>query len=123
MGNFTGEALEEVLRPIASLIGKSEKAREKLPSGTWQRAMLDDNLKALALSSRLIGGDAGAENIAREDLLEALGALNSMIERSEKAQTKLSPGTSQHTLLKNRIKALRVASERIEGALEARGDA
>jgi len=40
--NTTG-TFGEVLRPIASLISKSEKAQQKLAAGTWQYKMLQDN--------------------------------------------------------------------------------
>ena len=45
---------------------------------------------------------------------EALRAIASMIERGEKAQEKFAQGTSQHTLQKNRIKALYIASSLIK---------
>ena len=114
MGNFTREEIAEALRPIASLIGKSEKAQRKLAPGTWQHAMLEDNLRALAVASALMNGEAAG--FERESLLDALRAINSMICRSEKAREMFPPGTSQHTLLKNRIKALRIASELVEAA-------
>jgi hypothetical protein len=110
----------ELLRPIASLIGKSEKAQQKLTPGTWQHTMLRDNLKALRIASALMSAGTGdADPFTREDLHEALPALASMISRSEKAQAKFSPGTSQHTLQRNRLKALRVASDLTCNALEA----
>jgi len=51
---FTKEELTKALAPIASLIRKSEKAREKLAQGTWQHTMLGDNLKALSIASPLL---------------------------------------------------------------------
>lgn len=45
----------------------------------------------------------------REDLLEALQAIESTIRKCEKVQPKLKEGTAQHTLLVRRIKALRIA--------------
>ena len=51
---YTKEDLEKALAPIASLISKSEKARQKLAQGTWQYAMLKDNLKALYIASPLL---------------------------------------------------------------------
>jgi hypothetical protein len=117
------DELEEVLRPIASLISKSEKAQGKLTPGTWQHTMLRDNLKALRIASALMDKEAcDTESFAREDLQEALQALASMMVRSEKAQAGFLPGTSQHTLQKNRLKALRMASACISDALETRED-
>lgn len=42
----------------------------------------------------------------REELAEALRVVSSTIIKCEKAQQKFAEGTSQHTLLKNRIKTL-----------------
>jgi hypothetical protein len=41
-----------------------------------------------------------------EELEKALEIVTSVINRCKKAQSKFTEGTSQHTLLKNRIKAL-----------------
>ena len=104
------DAPQDVLRPLASLLGKSEKAQQKLAPGTWQHAMLRDNLKALRHAfARMSGQASKAGDFTRDDLREALRALASMIGRSEKAQAKFPPGTSQHTLQRNRLRALRLA--------------
>jgi hypothetical protein len=53
----------------------------------------------------------------KEDLEEALRAINSTISKCEKVQPKLKQGTSQHTLLIRRIKALNIASTLIKKEL------
>lgn len=58
------------------------------------------------------------ENYTKEDLEEALRAIESTISKCEKAQPKLKEGTAQHTLLVRRIKALRIASELITRELD-----
>ncbi len=58
------------------------------------------------------------DNFTKEDLEEALRAIDSTISKCEKVQPKLKQGTSQHTLLIRRIKALRIASSLITKALE-----
>jgi len=60
----------------------------------------------------------GMDNFTKEDLEEALRAIDSTISKCEKVQPKLKQGTSQHTLLIRRIKALRIASSLITKALE-----
>ena len=50
----------------------------------------------------------------REDLIEALQVVDSTIKNCEKMQPKFEEGTSQHTLLKNRIKALYISKLLIE---------
>jgi len=53
----------------------------------------------------------------KEELEEALRAITSTIGKCEKVQPKLKQGTSQHTLLVRRIKALYIASALIEKEL------
>ena len=52
--NFTKKELENSLCPIASLISKSEKTRQKLAEGSWQHRMFVDNLKALHIALLLL---------------------------------------------------------------------
>lgn len=54
-------------------------------------------------------------NYTKEDLDAALQIISSTISNCEKMQPKFSEGTSQHTLLKNRIKALYISKALIEG--------
>lgn len=110
MDNYTTDELQAALRPIASLISKSEKAQQKLVPGTWQHTVLRDNLKALHTASALMNKETNQRsNFTSDDLQEALRAFASMISKTEKAQAKFTPGTSQHTLQRNRLKALRIA--------------
>lgn len=48
-----------------------------------------------------------------KELAEAQRAITSLISKCEKSQENLKIGTSQYTLLFNRIKALRIASSLI----------
>ncbi len=58
------------------------------------------------------------DQFAKEDLEEALRAINSTISKCEKVQPKLKQGSAQHTLLVRRIKALQIASSLIKQALD-----
>lgn len=108
------------LRPIASLISKSEKALTRLAPGTWQHTMLQDNLAALRLASSLLKEQTtlpATSTSDRNQLQATLPAFASMISKTAEAQTKFSPGTSQYTLLRNRLQALRLAEALIKGYL------
>lgn len=84
--------------------------------------MLRENLKALQIASALMDGEAGNPNcFTRDDLQEALRAIASMISKAEKSQAQFSPGTSQHTLQRNRLKALRMAEALIKVELDRLG--
>ena len=119
MENHTSDKLQEALRPIASLISKSEKAQQKLAPGTWQHTMLRDNLKALHIASTLMSKETNdKKTFTRDDLQETLHAFASMISKTDRAQAKFTPGTSQHTLQRNRLKALRTAEALIKVELD-----
>ncbi len=57
------------------------------------------------------------ENYKPEELTEALRAINSIIHKCEKAQEKFPEGNSQHTLLRNRLKAMYIAKALITDEL------
>lgn len=115
----TPDESQKLLRPLASLIIKSEKAQQKLTSGSWQHTMLQDNLKALRIASALMNGKSNErERFKVHDFQETMRALASMIGKTEKAMARFSPGSSHHTLQQNRLKALRKAEELIKGELE-----
>lgn len=109
--------LREAEAPIASLISKSEKAQQNLATGTWQHAMLRDNLKALRIASSLMRRKSDSVSLPRVDLQEAMSAIASMISKVEKTQAGFVLGTSQHTLQRNRLNALRVAEALVNAEL------
>jgi len=53
----------------------------------------------------------------KEELNEALRAVSSIIHKCEKAQEKFPNGTSHHTLLHNRLRAMYISKSLIEQAL------
>lgn len=57
------------------------------------------------------------EHYTREELTAALRAISSIISKCEKAQEKFPNGTSHHTLLKNRLKAMMISKSLIEDKL------
>jgi hypothetical protein len=117
----TTDEIHEALLPMASLISKSEKVLQKLPPGTWQHTMLQNNLKALHIAFALMHkGTDGANGFAQAELQEVLAALASIIGKTEKARAGFSPGTSPHTLQRNRLKALRIAEALTEAGLVSR---
>jgi len=119
MDKYTADEYQQALRPIASLISKSEKAQQKLADGTWQHRMLRDNVKALTQASALINRQLKPESpLAIDDLQESLPALKKMITKTEDAMAKCPSGTAQDTLLRNRLKALRIAAYVLNESLE-----
>ena len=95
--------------------------KQKLVPGSWQFAMLRDNLAALHLAFELMGSGVHAQGrSSNRELRAALTALESMIRKTKKAQTIVSLGKSQHALLRNRLKSLQIAAEVVEGQMNER---
>ncbi len=61
-----------------------------------------------------------AEAFTEHELTEALRAITSTISKCEKVLPKLKSGTSPHTLLVRRIKALQVSTTLIQRELDTR---
>jgi hypothetical protein len=115
----TASDLNAARGPIASLLSKSAKAQQKLALGSWQHRLLRDNLRALHIASALMSkSDGDAVGFERDELKKALAALGSMNGRVEKAKAGFAPGTSQHTLQRNRLHAMRVARALTLAALD-----
>ena len=110
VNNAVTDRAQNARRAIDSLASKSETALQKLEPGTWQHTMLRDNLRALRIAaSVLMNGEAAqVHRFARDDLEHAIRALATMITRTESAMAKFAVGTSQHTLQRNRLDALRL---------------
>lgn len=56
----------------------------------------------------------------KEELLEALQVVSSTISKCEKIHPKFAKGTSQHTLLNNRIKAMYISKSLITDEINKR---
>lgn len=77
--------------------------------------MLRDNLEALHIASNLIEQKADAKNIfAEAQLQKAALTFASMIKKTRDIRAKFIVGTSQHTLQKNRLRALLIGEALIK---------
>ncbi len=109
---------DALLRPLVSLIAKSEKALLKLSPGGWQHTTLSQNLNALKIALHLLDGEAQTESVLdRDEYLAAQYAFAQMIGKTEHALSKFAAGTSQHSLLQNRLKALQVGEDLVRAML------
>ncbi|QJC50142.1 hypothetical protein HGI30_05460 [Paenibacillus albicereus] len=124
---------DEAMRALASVLSKSEKAREKLKRGSSSEAAISREINAYRIALDLIArarqaepapdAEAQAEQASaaghtKAELEDALSALQAVIAKIEKAQPRLKPGTSSHTLTERRQKALRSAVECLNMELE-----
>jgi hypothetical protein len=116
--NMMTDKLKAAIIPILSLINKSKKSLAKLTPGSWQHAMLSNNLKALQIAYSLMNQNGNTINFTKVELNRSIILINTMITKSKKAQKKFASGSSQYTLLRNRIRALLTARMYIQKEIQ-----
>jgi flagellar hook-basal body complex protein FliE len=117
MDKFTKEQLEKALKVVVSTISNCEKMQPKFAEGTSQHTLLRNRIKAMYISKALITGENAMEQYTKEELIQALSPVSSIISKCEKAQLKFDEGTSSHTRLKNIIEAMNISKALITEGL------
>lgn len=120
MSKYIKEELEEALKVVSSTINKCEKIHPKFTEGTSQHTLLKNRIKALNISEALIINENIMDKYTKEELMEALRPISSIISKSEKAQLKFVEGTSHYTRLKNIIKAMYISKTLITDEINKR---
>ena len=113
MDKYTSEELEKALQIVTSTISKCEKMQLKFAEGTSQHTLLKNRIKAMYISKSLITDENVMNKYTKEELIEALRPVSSVISKCEKAQLKFAEGTSYHTRFKNIIKAMYISKSLI----------
>jgi hypothetical protein len=121
MEEYSREDLVEALGVVASTISKCEKMQPKFAEGTSQHTLLKNRIKALYISKALITDENIMDKYTKEELIEALRPVSSVISKCEKAQLKFAEGTSHHTRFKNIIKAMYISKSLITDEINKRG--
>lgn len=121
MENYTKKELKEALQIVSSATCRCEKTQPKFDEGTSQHTLLKNRIKALHISKSLITNENIMDKYTKEELVDALRPVTSIISKCEKAQLKFSEGTSHHTRFKNLIKAMYVSKSLITKEISKRG--
>lgn len=121
MDKYTRGELEEALQIISSAISRCEKIQPKFVEGTSQYTLLRNRIKALYISKSLITDENVTDKYTKEELIEALRPVYSIISKCEKAQLKFAEGTSHHTRFKKMIKAMYISKSLITDEISKRG--
>nr|WP_315022516.1 hypothetical protein [uncultured Aminipila sp.] len=121
MDKYTREELEEALQILSSIISRCEKIQPKFVEGTSQHTLLKNRIKALYISKSLITDENVMDKYIKEELIEALRPVSSIISKCEKAQEKLAEGTSNGTRFKKMIKAMYISKSLITDEISKRG--
>ena len=118
MGTYTKEELLEALQVVSSTISNCEKIHPKFDNGTSQHTLLKNRIKALYISKYLIIGENIKGKYTKEELVDSLRHIDSIISKSEKAQLKFVEGNSHYTRLKKIIDAMTIALLYIQDAIK-----
>lgn len=118
---YTGQELIEALRVVSSTISNCEKIQLKFAEGTSQHTLLKNRIKAMYISKSLITDENVVDQYTKEELIESLRPLSSIISKCEKGQLKFAEGTSHHTRFKNIIKAMYISKSLITDEISRRG--
>ena len=121
MDKYTKEELSEALRIVSSTISKCEKMQPKFPEGTSQHSLLKNRIKAMYISKALITDENVMDKYTKDELIEALHPVSSIISKCEKAQLKFVEGTSHHTRFMNIINAMYISKALITDEISKRG--
>ena len=115
MEKHTRKESVEALQVISSTISRCEKAQEKFDEGTSQFSLLRNRVKAMNIAKSLLTNTQ--DTFTKDELTNALLPVTSMISKCEKAQEKISQGTSNYTRLQNIIDAMFVSKSLINEEL------
>jgi hypothetical protein len=116
----TREELEEVLQIVSSVISNCEKVQSKFVEGTSQHTLLKNRIKAMYISKSLMIDENVEDKYTKDELIEALRPVSSIIMKCEKAQQKHKERTSYHTRFKKMIKAMDISKLLINNEISRR---
>ncbi|WP_010291783.1 hypothetical protein [Clostridium senegalense] len=120
MNQYTKEELKEALRVVSSTISRCEKIQPKFEKGTSQHTLLKNRIKAMYISKSLITDENVIEKYTKEELIEALRPVSSVISKCEKAQMKFDEGTSNYKRFNNIINAMYISKAFITSEIKER---
>ncbi|MBU3803653.1 MAG: hypothetical protein H9872_02685 [Candidatus Cellulosilyticum pullistercoris] len=120
MNQYTSEEIVEALGVVSSTISQCEKMQLKFAKGTSHHTLLKNRIKAMYISKALLTDESVTNQYTKEELIEALRPVSSIISKCEKAQLKAATGTSHHTRLKKIIKAMSISKTLITDEISKR---
>lgn len=118
---YTNEELVAALQVVSSTISNCEKMQPKFAEGTSSHTLLKNRIKALYISKALISNEDVAEQYTKEELIEAIAPIASIISKCEKGQGKFAEGTSHYTRFKKIIDAMYISKALLTDEIDKRG--
>jgi hypothetical protein len=120
MKSYSQEELQNALKVVSSSISKCEKIQTKFKEGTPQLSLSINRIKALKISKCLLENDGSIQEYNREELEKALPPVISIINKTEKAQSKYDEGSTQFKRFSPLIEAMYIAKSLITNEISKR---
>lgn len=120
MNKYSTEELEKALEVLSSTIVNCEKMKAKFAEGTSQHSLLRNRLKALYISQVLMRGENIEDKYNKEELVNALPPILSIISKCEKGQKKFEEGNKNYKRFKNIIDSMYISKTLITNEISKR---
>lgn len=121
MEKYSRDELSDALRVVSSTISKCEKIQPKFAEGTSQYTLLKNRIKAMYISKALITEDRKIERYSKEELIDALKPVASVISKCEKGQRKHAMEAPQYKRFQKIIDAMSISKTLITAEISNRG--
>ena len=118
---YTSEDLAGALKVVDSTISNCEKIQPKFSEGTSQHTLLKNRIKALYISKALIIREQNIEQYSKEELIDALKPIVSIINKCESGQRKHEIEAIQYKRFQKIIDAMNTSKMLITDEIGKRG--
>lgn len=121
MGITDSKVLDQAREAVIDMIYRSESIQTKFPVGSSQHTLQANRIRALNIARSALDGALGKIDelpYKKEAIEKAVGPLQSLFGKSEKAKSKLKPESWQYKMLDRNIRALSIALSFIENGVK-----
>lgn len=120
MIKYTKKKIEDASQIVSTTINKCEKMQPKFLEGTSQHSLLKNRIKALYIAKALINNENIIEKYSKEEIINALKPVSSIISKCEKAQLKFLENTPNYARFKSIITAMYISKSFINEEINRR---
>ena len=120
MGQYSNDEFLDALEVISSTIRKCEKIMPKFGERTSQNTLLKHRIKAMYISKTLIIKDGEIERYSKEELIDELKPIRSVISKCETGQKKHEIETPPYKRFQKIIEAMNISKSLITDEINKR---
>ncbi len=121
MRKYSRDKFSDALQVVSSTISKCEMIQPKFAEGTSQYTLLKNRIKAMYISRALITEDREIERYSKEELIDALKPVASVISKCETGQRKHEMESPQYKRFQKIIDAMNISKTLITDEISKRG--